>query len=262
MVDGAHTAIQEACRDLGLPCTLVQRIPFSKELPDVPMDIPTIFYGSIRFIDLVLRSGKWSPAAFFDPDFFRVDFWGERYSHSWLNYGAKYTTLAQFIWEPYDPDRLFFVRPVRDAKEFTGGVWSFAQLKRWNSGLIKTDLGDEQLATIPIIVGEPWGISREWRLFMVDGKVSSASQYKVRGSLSMDANVPREVLEFGERMAAVFSPHRIFVLDICESADNLYVLELGCVNSAGLYAADVRKIVDDISRSVDKCVRDTMSLDP
>lgn len=251
MVDSAHTAIQEACRDLGLPCTLVQWIPFSKELPDVSTDVPTIFYGSIRFIDLVLRSGKWSPAAFFDPDFFRVDFWGERYGHSWLNYGATYTMLAQFVWEPHDPDRLFFVRPVRDAKEFTGGVWSFAQLKRWNSGLIKTDLGDEQLATIPIIVGEPWGISREWRLFMVDGKVSSASQYKIRGSLSMDANVPREVLEFGERMAAVFSPHRIFVLDICESADNLYVLELGCVNSAGLYMADVCKIVNDISRSVE-----------
>ena len=138
---------------------------------------------------------------------------------------------------------------MRDAKEFTGGIWSFSQLRRWNSGLIKTDLDDGQLAAIPIIVGEPWGIAKEWRLFMVDGRVSSASQYKIRGSLRMDANVPSEVLEFGARMAEVFSPHRIFVMDICESAGNLYVLELGCVNSAGLYAADVRKIVFDISEA-------------
>ena len=249
-VDSAHLAIQEACRDLGLPCLLVQRVPFSQELPDVPTDMPTIFYGSIRMVDLVLRSGRWSPAAFFDPETFVTTAWGPAYGEHWLNHGSKATTLSEFVWEPHDPDRLFFVRPVRDAKEFTGGIWSFGQLKRWNSGLIRTDLGDEQLATIPIIVGEPWGIAREWRLFMVDGKVSSASQYKVGGVLDMDANVPREVLEFGERMAAVFSPHRIFVLDVCESAGNLYVLELGCVNSAGLYAADVRKIIGDISATI------------
>ncbi len=251
-VDGAHVLIRDACHSLGLECLFVQRVPFSMELPDVPTDKPTIFYGSIRMVDLVLKSGLWSPCAFFNPETFKTTAWGPAYGEHWLNHGAKLTTLNEFVWEPHDPGRLFFVRPVRDAKEFTGGVWSFEQLRRWNAGLIRTDLGDEQLATTPIVVAEPWGIACEWRLFIVDGRVSSASQYKVRGSLAMDANVPRRVLEFGERMAAIFSPHRIFVLDVCESADNLYVLELGCVNSAGLYAADVKQIVSDISDTVRK----------
>jgi hypothetical protein len=249
-MDTDYLNIRKACQDLGLPCVTFLRVPFSQELPAVPTDIPTVFYGSIRMIDLVLKSGKWSPCAFFDPETFKTTTWGPAYGEHWLNHGSRATTLSEFVWEPHDPDRLFFVRPVRDAKEFTGGIWSFSQLCRWNSGLIKTDLGDEQLATIPIIVGEPWGIAREWRLFMVDGMVSSASQYKERGTLHLDANVPHEVLEFGTRMAAVFSPHRVFVLDVCESAGNLYVLELGCVNSAGLYAIDVKKVVSDISENI------------
>jgi hypothetical protein len=249
-MDTDYVNIREVCRELGLPCSTFPRVPFSKELPNIPADMPTIFYGSIRMIDLVRKSGRWSPCTFFDPETFKTTAWGPAYGEHWLNHGSRLTTLSEFVWEPHDPDRLFFVRPVRDAKEFTGGIWSFAQLCRWNSGLIRTDLGDEQLATIPIIVGEPWGIAREWRLFMVDGRVSAASRYKTRGSLDVGADVPPEVLEFGERMAGIFSPHRIFVLDICESADNLYVLELGCVNSAGLYAADVRKLIGDISGTV------------
>lgn len=246
-MDTDYLNIREACRELGLPCVTFPRVPFSKELPKVPTDMPTIFYGSIRAVALALQSGKWSPCAFFDPDTFMTTAWGPAYGEHWLNHGSRVTTISEFVWEPHDPDRLFFVRPVRDAKEFTGGVWSFGQLCRWNHGLMRTDLGDEQLAGIQIIVGEPWGISREWRLFMVDGRVSSASQYKFKGKLDVDAHVPKGVLEFGERMAKIFSPHRIFVLDVCESAGNLYVLELGCVNSAGLYAADVRSIVADVS---------------
>jgi hypothetical protein len=245
--DKIHLTIKDACHKLGLSCSFVERIPFSKELPDVPTDVPTIFYGSTRFVNTIFTSKKWSPAAFFDPDTFLATVWGPAYGEHWLNQGAKFTTLGEFIWEPHLSDRLFFVRPVRDLKEFNGGIWSFGQLRRWNSGLLKTDLGSEQLNDIPILVSDPWGISREWRLFMVDGKVSSASQYKLKDTLFLDANVPQEVLTFGEQMAKIFSPHKIFILDICESAGNLYVLEVGCINSAGFYAANVKKIVEDIS---------------
>lgn len=246
--DKIHLAISDACQKLGLPCSFVERIPFSKDLPNVPANVPTIFYGSTRFINLVFSSKKWSPAAFFDPETFLATVWGPAYGEHWLNHGSKITTLGELTWKPYSPDRLFFVRPVRDLKEFTGGVWSFGQLCRWNSGLLKADLGNEQLINIPIVVGDPWGISKEWRLFIKDNKVLSASQYKVNDKLNIDANVPKEVLDFGEQMATTFSPHRIFILDICESANNLYVLELGCVNSAGFYAADVYKIVEEISK--------------
>ena len=40
----------EACARLGLPVIETQAIPFSDELPAVPVDRPTLFYGATRFI--------------------------------------------------------------------------------------------------------------------------------------------------------------------------------------------------------------------
>lgn len=246
--DKVHEDIKKACERQGIPCDFIIRVPFSKELPDVPRDDATLFYGSTRFVNLVFESGFWKPAAFFDDEKFSVVAWGPAFGEHWLNHGAKITTLNELQYEPYDPDRLFFVRPVRDLKEFNGGVWSFSQLKLWNSGLLKADLGEEQLSTVPIVVADPWGISREWRLFVADGCVVTASQYRTCRGLDTSPDVPSEVITFGERMAQIFQPHRMFLLDICESADNLYVLELGCVNSAGFYAADVDKVIEAASK--------------
>lgn len=247
--DGARIAA--ACERIGAKCDLIIRVPFSKELPDIPTGDPTIFYGSTRFVNLVYEAKRWQPCAFFDPVKFTTAHWGPLYGEAWLNHGSQITTLAKFCFEPHDPGRLFFVRPDKDLKEFQGGIWSFGDLQRWKTGLIKTDLGDEQLAHIPILVGEPWGIAREWRCFMVDGRVCQASQYRVRSKLNVSADVPTEVLVYAEQIARMWSPNDVFVLDVCESADNLYVLEVGCVNSAGFYACDIEQIVGWITSKVE-----------
>jgi len=248
---GDPERIAEACKRIGAKCDLITRVPFSKELPDIPTDEPTIFYGSTRFVNLVFNAKRWSPCAFFDPVAFTTAHWGPIYGEAWLNHGARITTLAEFCFEPHPPSRMFFVRPDKDLKEFQGGIWSMADLQRWKTGLLKTDLGDEQLAHVPILVGEPWGIAREWRCFMQDARVCQASQYRVRGKLNVSAEVPTEVLVYAEQIARMWSPHDIFVLDVCESADNLYVLEVGCVNSAGFYACDINEIVGWISSKVE-----------
>jgi hypothetical protein len=248
---GDPERIGEACKRYGAKCDLIKRVPFSKELPDCPIDEPTIFYGSTRFVNLVFESGRWTPCAFFDPVRFTTAHWGPIYGEHWLNSDAKITTLAEFCFEPHNPDRLFFVRPDKDLKEFQGGVWSFGDLQRWKTGLLKADLQEEQLAHIPILVGEPWGIAREWRLFMQDCRVCQASQYRVRHKLNVSSEVPVDVLVFAEKMARLFSPHDIFVMDVCESADTLYVLEVGCVNSAGFYACDIDQIVSWICSKVE-----------
>lgn len=84
---------------------------------------------------------------------------------------------------------------------------------------------------------------------MVNKKVSSGSLYRRYGVLYDKDPVPNEVIEFGESIAQKFSPHDIFVLDICKEnkKDDLKVLEYGCFNSAGFYKTDIQKIIFDIS---------------
>jgi len=249
---GDAEEIAEACKNLGIKYTLVHRIPFSTELPNIPTDESTLFYGSTRFVNLAYESKKWTPCAYFDPIKFTASHWLPAYGEMCLNNDSKFTTLAEFCFEPHNPERLFFVRPDKDLKEFQGGVWSFSDLQRWKTGLLKTDLGDKQLAHIPILVGEPWGITREWRLFMVEGKIIEASQYRKGHILNVSSCVPHDVHQYAKTAALTFSPHDVFVLDICESANNLYVLEIGCVNSAGFYTCNIHNIVKTITEYCDR----------
>jgi hypothetical protein len=41
-------------------------------------------------------------------------------------------------------------------------------------------------------------------------------------------------------------------MDIGESNKNLYVIEIGCLNSAGFYASNIDKIVCEVSNYLEK----------
>ena len=237
--------IEEACKSLGHECVHIKVKPFSKELPDFPRDEPTLFYGATRWVNMIWESGLWAPGVYFNPDATAYR-WLAEYGEAALNYGAAETTLSALSMEPCDPDRLFFIRPARDLKEFNGCVWDFKKIQRWREGL-RTDLETEKLATIPIIAGEAWHLTHEWRLFMVDGRISSGSHYRGEKGLDINPNLPREVQEFAVEQASIYSPCPVFVMDICECGGELYVLEIGCVHSAGFYASNVRDVIRDVS---------------
>ena len=119
------------------------------------------------------------------------------------------------------------------------------ELVAWRANLQKENLTD--ILDCPVVVAEPVGISHEWRLFIVDGRASSGSHYRSRHRLDVSPDVPDEVIVFAEETAATWSPAPVFVLDICQSGDQLFVLEVNCFHSSGFYAADVRKIFADVS---------------
>ena len=50
--------IRLACEELGYESTGLKCIPFSDELPQIENDGPTVFYGSINWIDNIYRRGK------------------------------------------------------------------------------------------------------------------------------------------------------------------------------------------------------------
>lgn len=241
--------IKAECDRLGQPCDLMKIIPFSGTLPHVASDMPTIFYGGTNWINAVWRSNIWSPGAWFDDEKFLFSSFLRAYGQGALNSGARTTSFIEFILEEADrgtdPETMYFIRPERDAKEFAGDVIRLGDFKEWFDTL---DRGDFSITrNTRIIVGPPYGISHEWRCFMVDGRVSSASLYRKDRIMCISDDVPQDVIEFAEAMANLWSPSDAFVMDVARSAGKLYVLENNCINSAGMYACDIEKIVRDLS---------------
>jgi len=88
-------------------------------------------------------------------------------------------------------------------------------------------------------------------VFVVNGRAVTGSQYRLKSMLHVKPDLPSEVREFAERMAALYSPEPGFVMDVSEWRDRLYITELNCFNASGFYACDVRKIVEESSHWID-----------
>lgn len=227
--------ILRALKALGFSYEGFIAIPFSRDLPNV-LEPNTLFYGSTTVINNIFLNNKWNPGTFFTKKFdYRV--WAGRYQI--LNSEHRLLKLRDIEEKHfYGSEKLAFVRPVLDLKEFAGSVVEWDQFEDWKSRLVNLEL----LLDCECVVAQPFGIAKEWRTFIVDGKVVGASQYREYQRLSKVKGCPQDVVEFAEEQAAIFSPHPIFVMDVGLSGDNLYVIEVGCFNSAGFYETELEPV--------------------
>jgi len=238
--------LKNACKSLGHEFRPFMIIPFCDGIPNIDTNKPTIFYGATRWIDNIYQNNIWKPGVFFNPKSV-YGVWSKKYGDYALNSNARHTTLNKLGEENHQPNDLMFIRPVSDQKEFAGDVMAFGDIKQWSKKVVSDDI---DLGSVPIIVAPPVGIAHEWRLFIVDGKVSSGSHYREYHKSKVSSEVPIEVIKFAEERSKDYSPEPVFVIDVGESGGNLYVIEIGCFNSAGFYDADVEKIVYDVSKHI------------
>ena len=246
------------CKRLGLPTKGVEAIPFSPVVPvgmDEVSDVPCIVYGATGLTARVHEDGRFKPGVFFNDWKFLATTWMSAWGMSCLNYEAIFTSIKEFGESDRDPGDLFFVRPVRDLKEFAGDVQRFGDFKEWYQRISHGEytVGPD----CPIVVADPKNIPAEYRCFMVDGKVSSSSLYRRYGRLTVEGRELRMLSAFAERMDAAWRPAPIYSLDIATVQvsydETAYkVVECGCFNSSGFYGADIEKIVGDVSRYVEE----------
>jgi len=259
---GRHYAdqIKAACEKLGYEYIPIKVIPFNHEWPGdlskiycCPCCERTVFYGATNWISMIHEQNVpmftgFYPGTFFNPES-TFCCWNYEYGLHSLNCDAYCTTLKEILEEPItvDFDELMFVRPESDQKEFAGQLIRRSEMKEWAE---KCMTNAPDIYTLPIIVGEPYKIEKEWRLFIVGDEISSASQYRTNRGLDESPEVPDKILEFGKQMMKIYRPHEVFVMDVAEANGNLYVVEVGCFNSAGFYAANVEKVIKDVSEFV------------
>ena len=238
-----------SCDDLGIPCEKVRAIPFSDELPDVAVGDLTVFYGSTNFIGNIYRSNRWTPGVYFDEDTFKYSCWQKQYGERLLNSNAELITIKEFAEGNHKYAGEIFVRPDEDSKAFAGEIVEPEKFKEWCRGISSADDLSIKSDT-RILIAEPVRLEFEWRLFVVDKRVSSGSQYRQDFRMSVCPDVPQRVVDFVESLSREWVPSDVFVMDIAESGGELFVIEINCMNSCGFYANDVQKIVQDVSRFI------------
>lgn len=226
--------------------------PKSDKLPDIPNDVPVMIYGAGYLVNKIYCLNKWNPGVLFTLDNFKVSTYLKNYGENLLNNNPIFTTLGQFQKMDFPMDREFFMRPDKDLKEFTGLKVKFKEIVEWdytNDNRVRADANTEVVLCDPIPSKE---IKYEWRITIVNKRASAYSQYKKDCILNVSAQVPQSVIDFSNLMAQMWSPEDVFVIDICEYKDSLWIVECNCFNCSGLYKSNILNIVNDINTLYDK----------
>ncbi|MDF2193775.1 ATP-grasp domain-containing protein [Paraflavitalea sp. CAU 1676] len=240
--------LKTACSAIGVDVLEIDIIPFTSQLPDFSKDKQSIFYGSTTMGKLVMANAGLQAGFFFDPAAFSIANYLDKWGTHMLNHGAQVTSFNELMSKDYEADKLLFIRPDDDSKSFSGEVKQYSELRQWFDHL-KTVENTDLSPDSPIIVSEPYHIHFEWRLWIVNKRVVAASKYREDFRLKKERGCPPEVIRFAEQRCLEYTPHDLFVMDICETGGNYYIVECGCLNSAGFYNADIIVIVSEVTEA-------------
>ncbi|MBD3562423.1 ATP-grasp domain-containing protein, partial [Planktothrix sp. FACHB-1355] len=146
------------------------------------------------------------------------------------------------VLEYFQSDSELFIRPDSNMKSFRAGVFNINVLNTLQSlgSELKTD------ETTLVLVSGKRSISKEWRFFVYKDRIITGSLYLV-GEERIDETIKGGYLE--SYLSKVLKeinwyPESLYTADICESAGELYVLELGSFSCSGEYGCDLSLIIE------------------
>jgi hypothetical protein len=239
------TRFEHALEQRGTAYSLVRLVPFFHELIAEPNDLPAegIFvYGSTG-LGNVAKARGWRPG-YFDENL-DYELMLRMYGPRALNAEAVCAPLAElpFVW-----DR-FFIRPALDSKSFAGTVMTWQELEEFRGGVagVADAPGVTLLPSDRVVMAPLTEIEAEFRLFVIDGVVTTGSRYKVGDHLSVSGEVPSAVGEFAQACVDDWMPNKAFTLDVAITGGEMKIIELNSANSAGVYACDVGALVDAVN---------------
>jgi hypothetical protein len=140
-----------------------------------------------------------------------------------------------------------FIRPCDDLKLFSGTMMNPGEFDAWKERIMNSDSVMTVTGETWVYVAKPKTILREYRFYVVNGKVITGSLYKLGDRITHDLPVEHGAWDFAERMINTWSPHRVFVIDIAETSKGYKVIEINCANSAGFYKCDMSKFVQAVN---------------
>lgn len=227
------------------PHEYVSVIPFSHEIrADNPIDgkdyIP---YGSTLFVSLATEL-KWK-GCYFDLENFN---YGAAIKNRNDMLNSNITTIKESLefLKTQPEEKVWFVRPSHDLKQFTGLVTTSASCIEYFTGALEADSSSvaQLKPETSIVLSQPRNIEAEYRWFVVGGKVVSGSMYRNSGFLFQQRVEDQKMIDEAQSFADGWLPHKNCVMDLALTDGEVKVIEFNCINGSGFYDNDVKAIFE------------------
>jgi uncharacterized protein YuzB (UPF0349 family) len=219
---------------LDLDYEIVKVLPFIEKFNYETKRKDVFCFGSIKLTRLA--SKNWNPGVLLNDNHNYLTY-SKHWKDNLLNSDSIITKAVDLFFEG-----MAFIRPVLDNKSFNGILCTYEYYKEHIADLLED--------TVLIQVAKPKVICSEYRFWIVDGKIVTYSQYKLGKRVIYSNYCPGEGIKFVERMIDIFQLAKAFVIDVCLLEDNTWkIVEAGCINNCGFYAADMNKLIIHLERS-------------
>lgn len=242
-IENKRQALINTVRRMNVDHVLVNVLPGGVLDVDIEDNkTPTVVNGSVMLTRIAQERG-WTPGGFWSDDF-TYEKWGvpgSPWAHLLLNKDAVMGKLSEM---DCVQERVF-VRPVSDTKSFNGQVMTREQLVLFQQESM-AGVPQRPAPDTPVLVSPVKKIGQEHRHYIVEGQVITSSRYKLAGQPNFKEGADGVVLDVVRHAIALWQPARAFVLDTYISGNDIGIIETGCIGNAGLYEANLPKLVDAI----------------
>jgi hypothetical protein len=245
--------IKDAIRRQGMAFAVVQPRPFLNGIIPVvggrllEKEDCVVFLGTYPLMRQIQLHTRWRPGGWCNAARFDCAEYYPAFGAFLLNQDGLMTSLdaaraeAETIFRRFEAQGRVFIRPLGLEKTFTGRPVS--------PGEFISALQSASYARCGVLIACPKTVDVEWRLVVSPRGVVAASRYRTSGKLDVRQGCPEEVRAFAQNVLAAVSyrPDPIFMLDVCESAGSLHVLELNSFSCSGLYACAPSDVVSEVA---------------
>ncbi len=204
-------------------------------------------FGSIKFAHI---SSEYNciPGSMFNSNH-DFEVYSKYYKTNLLNHDYQLRKLGEKL--PSNLPVLFFARPCKDTKLFTGGVFMEDSYYEMVDSMKKQEFHmSKNVLEEHIMFNRLKNISYETRCWIVNGKVITMSEYR-RGNKTIYNNVDNNLILKNQvqQLVDIYQPATCFVMDVCETVEEpgvIKIVEINCINSAGFYEGDLQKLIENL----------------
>lgn len=237
--DPRYDEIFSVMNELDLDYETVEFKPNSIEF-DILTNRKDIFvYGSVKLAKVTSKF-NWTPGSFYGKNH-EFEQYVKGYGKNAINYGSQICNFKDSL--DWSSSSTFFIKPSKDAKVFTGKVFNESE---W-SDFVYNKLNDSNENRVnentKIQVSLPYFLIKEARVWIVGEQVITSSYYKFHGNVDFEEDVSEDGLSFAQQMANLYNVADAYVMDIAYTLDGWKIMEINCINSAGFYKGNVKKII-------------------
>ena len=237
----------------GYVCECLKYVPFqSGSYNQFKDEECVIIYGSLNLGIQLLKEKGWTPGVYWEQKNYLCHNYYPHFGKFLINYDfymLPYKTLLdnkeKVFSDVLDYGGVIFVRPDNGHKTFTGQIITAKTWDRDINQLSLYGIEDNEL----VLISSPKNLDKEYRIIIRNSDPITGSLYKVNGRHKESPEVPQEVYAFVRKVLSevAWRPDSMWVMDVCLSNNQLYILEIGCFSCSGLYACDLPTIVKEVS---------------